>query len=182
MALAVVLDSVPSSIVAGNSISWKWSDSRFPASAWTLIYSLVINSAQVKLTATADGDDFLITILSSDSSSWAPGDYSFQAHVSKSATSERYQVQVGVIKILQDFETEASGYDARSWVKKTLDAIRDVIDGKVLRDRASYAIAGRSLASYSWGEILDLEIEFKSRYSAELRKKKRQANNYKVRF
>lgn len=182
MPISIILDSIPRSLVAGNSVSWKFSDSRFPASAWTLTYSFVISAAQIKVIAAADGDTFVITILSTTSTSWIPGTYSYQAHISNSVTSERYLLDTGIIKICQDYESEISGYDARSWTKKTLDAIQDIINGKVLLDRASYAIAGRSLSSYSWAEILDLEIEFKNRYAAELRKQRRAPNNYKVRF
>ena len=57
MAFAIVDIAVPDEITAGESASWKFSDTRFPASIWTLTYTLVNAGGRIQIVAGADGDD-----------------------------------------------------------------------------------------------------------------------------
>lgn len=182
MAYEVVGDDIPRSLVKGNSVSWKKSLSRFPASAWNLKYYLVNSSNQIVISASADGDDHLVEINPTTSDEYIAGDYFFHEKIEKSDSSEIYLLNSGTISILTDFADATTGHDARSWVKRTLDKIRAVIDGKVQHDRANYSIHGRQLSTYSWIEILDLEKEFSSRYAAEKRARSSRSSSVKVKF
>lgn len=182
MTYEVVLNGVPKSLVINNSVSWKVSLSDFPATGWTLSYALVNSDGQIIITASASGTDHLVEISPATSGAYTAGEYTYQSFVEKADSSERYQVGSGQIEILADYADASSGLDARSWVKVTLDAIKSVVTGKVAHDRASYAIHGRSLASYSWEEILDLYAKFKGMYAAEQRVTRKRSSSVKVAF
>lgn len=182
MAFTVVLSDIPKTLVIGNSVSWRQSLADFPASSWTLTYALVNSSGQITITASADSDTHLVEVSPATSTNYTAGEYAYQAYVEKSDSSERYKIGEGLIKILTDFESETSGYDARSWVKKTLDYVESLITGKVQKDRASYSIAGRSLSSYSWDEIYTLRENLVAQYRAEERLKNKRSSTVKVRF
>ena len=182
MAYTVVLDDIPKALVAGNSLSWKKSLSEFPATEWTLTYALVNADAFIKITATADGNDHLVEIPPTTSDDYTPGDYEYQAYVENSDSSERYKVEQGQFRVLTDFESQTTGHDARSWVKKTLDYVEDLIQGKAQKDRASYSVAGRSLSAYSWDEIYKLRSDLLAQYKAEKRAKRKKNSTAYVRF
>jgi len=181
MAYEIVLDAIPPSLVINNSVSWKVSLSDFPATTWTLTYALVNTANQETIVASADGTDHLVEIPVATSAGYTAGEYNYQAFVDDGA-DERYKVGEGEIEIVTDYEAATSGYDARSWVKKTLDAIEDVITGKVSQDRASYSVHGRSLSSYTWDEILQLYDDFKGKYSAEQQTTNKKSSTVKVWF
>ena len=110
--MAVSIDiptSEPSEITAGDTWTWKKSLSDFLASdSWVLTYALVKDGKQIKLTASADGDDHLIEELPTDTAKHDPGIYHYQAYVTKGA--ERYLVGTGTIEVLPDF-AQSVGYD-----------------------------------------------------------------------
>lgn len=182
MAYEIVLNGIPQSLVINNSVSWKVSLSDFPATAWTLSYVLVKTTTQIVITASASGDDHLVEIPPSTSTGYEAGIYQYQSFVVKADASERYKIASGQIEILSDYSLASTGLDARTWVKTTLDSIEDVVTGKVSHDRASYAIHGRSLSSYTWDEILNLYEKFKGMYASEVRGKKKRSSSAKVYF
>jgi len=182
MAHEIVKDDIPGSFIQGNSVSWKKSLSDFPATSWTLKYFLVNAVNQITIAASASGTDHLVEISPTTSAAYLEGDYSYHEIIEKSDNSERYKLSGGEVSILPNFESQSSGYDARSWVKQTLDAIRAVITKKVPHDRANYSVHGRQLSAYSWQEILDLEKEFQARYNRERRKSKGRSSSVKVQF
>ena len=182
MTYEIVLNGVPKSIVINNSVSWKVSLADFPATIWTLFYALVKANVQEVITASASGTDHLVEISPTTTTSYTAGEYEYQAFVVNGDGSQRYKVASGQIEILADYNDASTGLDARTWVKSTLDAIRDVVTGKVAHDRASYSIHGRSLSSYTWEEILSLEGKFSARYLAEVRTKNNRSSDAKVYF
>jgi len=180
--MEIVLSDIPKSLVIGNSVSWKKSLSNFPATSWTLSYALVMASEQIVITASASGAGHLVEVSPTTSTDYTAGEYEYQAFVVNGVGSERYKIESGQVEILANYAAATSGLDARSWVKTTLDLIADIITGKVAQDRASYSIHGRSIASYSWEEILQLHVKFKAMYAAEVRAKTGRSSSVKVWF
>lgn len=182
MTFEKVLDEIPKKIVAGNSISWRQSLTEFPATAWTLYYYLINASGLITITAAADGTDHLVEIAPATSAAYSDGDYEFQKVIKKSDNSERYMIGSGSITIAPDYSENAAGLDARSFVKRTLDYLEALIEGKVQKDRANYAVNGRQLSTYSWEEIYKIYEDFKAQYAAELRKKRGRSSTVRVVF
>ncbi len=93
-------------------------------------------------------------------SAWVPGDYYTCVYAVLGLA--RYTVKLAKAKIIPNLAAGPS--DNRSHVKKTLDALEAMIEGKATKDQQSMSIAGRALARY---EIPDL-LAWRDRYKAEL--------------
>lgn len=159
------LTSAPKEITAGDTVIWQISLSDYLASAgWVLHYTFINASAKYTIDATASGDDHLVTISALISAAYAAGEYSWQAYVTKAL--ERYTVSNGSIKIAPNLAAMSAGYDTRSHVKKTLDAIEAWLERKNPAV-AEYEIAGRRMRYISIPDLLKLRDRYKNEYRGE---------------
>lgn len=153
------LTSEPSSITAGDTISWSKSIADYPAdSGWQLHYVLINASGKITIDGSAFGEDHLISVPSSTSSGWAAGDYNWQSYVTKAA--ERYTISTGTITIQPNLVAASSGIDLRSHARKLLDAIEAWLES---RDPgvAEYEIAGRRMKYISPSELLVMRDRYR---------------------
>jgi len=156
----------PTEITAGDTWTWSRSLSDYLASdSWTLSYALVNVDNLITITATADGDDHLVEVAAATTAGYAPGSYNWQAYVIKSG--ERYQVDSGVLEVKPNFAEQTAGYDGRSHVKKVLDALDALIEGKATSDQLAYSIAGRSISKMSPEELIKWRDLYAGRYQRE---------------
>lgn len=165
----------PITATAGDTITWEKSFSNYPASdGWMLSYAFVNEDGQFLVDGSkvvADDDDFVVTIPSTDSKDYSPGDYQWQAYVTKSG--ERFQVGSGTSTVKPDFATQTTGYDARSIVKKTLDALEATLLKKASKDQMSMTVPnGRSIDRLSPTELLSWYDKLKAQYAAEVQAEK----------
>src|SRR5512139_1557081 len=93
------LSALPESFAAGTTVKYRRRLSDYPASAgWTLKLHLAGASVLAK-TATADGDDFLVTIEATDTEGdFAAGLYKWVERVSN-AGGEVYEVGRGTVTV-----------------------------------------------------------------------------------
>jgi len=156
----------PFAFTAGDTVKWQKNLPDYPVSAgWVLSYAFVGSAGQFTVTGGNDGNNHTITISSATSSTYAAGDYQYQSYVSNG--SERYQIGSGTIEIKADF-TSASASDTRSHVKKTLDSLEAVIEGRATQIDISYSIAGRSISKMSLAELIDARREYSRLYRQEI--------------
>lgn len=166
MAYAVVLTAVPEELTAGESVSWSWFDSRFPASdGWVLTYTLVNASVQIQIVAAADGDKHLVEIGKAVSDAYTVGSYEWQAHVDNG--TERYQVAVGVIKIVADFADQTSGLDTRTHVKKVLDLLEAAIEGRASKTQLMQMVGGVQVQYMTLDELTKQRDKYAAKYRQE---------------
>ena len=157
----------PLTLIAGDTVRWDREDlPDYPASVWTLSYYFVKTNDQITITASANGDYFRVVVAASVTANYPPGIYKWNAYVSKGA--ERYKVDEGTLEIKADYVAQTTGYDDRSHVKKTLDAIEAVIEGRATQDHLSYSIAGRSITKISPEELIRWWSFYKQQYRKEL--------------
>ena len=157
----------PLTLVAGDTVSWDRKDlSNYPSSVWTLKYYFVKTNEQIIITASANGDYFRVVVAASITTNYPAGIYKWNAYVSKG--TERYKVDEGTLEIKTDYAAQTTGYDDRSHIKKTLDAIEAVIEGRATQDHLSYSIAGRSIAKISPEELIRWWSFYKQQYQREL--------------
>jgi hypothetical protein len=166
MAFTVVESKIPSRLVAGESVSWKWSDSDFPAPTWELTYTLVKSDTRIQIVASADGADHLVEIAKATTAAYTVGEYDWQAHVGNG--TERYKVGAGIIEIVTDFAEEATGYDARSHAKIVLDALEASIEGRASKTQLEQAVAGVQVKHMTLMEQVKLRDNYAARYRREL--------------
>jgi hypothetical protein len=152
--MADILLREPAIIQAGDTISWKRTLPKYPASdGWQLSYRFINASAYIDVTASADGDDHLVVIPASTSATYQPGDYVWQAYVTKGA--ERYTVDAGHLTIRQNLAAMPFGYDARSQAQRALDDLRAALANWLSTSGTvrEYTIAGRTMSFASADEI-----------------------------
>lgn len=154
----------PDILHVGDSWQWKKSLSDYPASTWTLTYSLLSSTTKITLTGSASGTDHLIDISASTTAAYTAGWYDWVARVSDGTDS--FTVGYGRIELLPDLEA-ASSYDNRSHARKVLDAIESVIEGRASQDADTITHNGRSLARTPIEDLLKLRSKYKSEVDAE---------------
>ena len=159
----------PTEIEAGETVKWtKDLSDHYPADdGWSLAYTFINSSAKFAVNAVASGKKFSVTISAATSAAYTAGIYKWIARVSKAG--EVYTVDEGHCEILKNIaDAGLTTFDHRTHVKKTLDAIEAVIEGRATSDQLSYTIAGRSITKMSVEELLKLRDRYKAEYQREI--------------
>lgn len=160
----------PRKLIKGDSVSWKKSFDTYKANdGWILTYYFR-GTDTLNKTATASGSDYLVSLTSSDTELTA-GDYVWASKVSKG--NELITVGSGQIVIETDLADATAGYEARPYVKRVLDKIESLLEGKVDNDAATYSINGRSLTKYSFEELENLRYKYQRQWNNYLIKERR---------
>ena len=162
----------PTRITAGDTIQWSRSVPDYPAtSGWVLNYSLLSLAGSIQISTVPDGSSHLVNIPMSVSAGYVPGTYSWQSWVTNG--SERHQIEQGTIEVLVDFATAGAGTDTRSHVKRTLDSIEAVIEGRASKGDQELTIDGTTLKKMNVEELLKLRSTYFNLYRQELNAIKR---------
>lgn len=158
----------PATFTAGDTLKFKRYHAEYPpADGWTLSYALVADGAQITFSGSDNGDGYhLINVSAATTAGWASGYYRWQAYVTHTS-GERHQMGAGEMELKPDFASQGAGYDGRTHVKKTLDALEATLEGKASRDQQSYTINGRSLERMAPGELLKWHSHYKRLYRQE---------------
>lgn len=144
------LTSEPTEVRAGDTVKWSVSYASYPASGgWLLHYALNNGKRVITFDGTANGDQFDISV---DTSDWDDGIWAFQSWVDTGQNTARYTVSFGQIKVLPDLTTDP--VDSRSHNQRVLEAIYAILEGR--GDEVTYTIGGRALTKMPRAE---LEIE-----------------------
>ena len=164
---ATVPTTEPTSARAGDTWQWRREDlSDYPASAWTLKYYLRNASAYIDITATADGDNFAVSVAKATTAGYTVGDYDWTAVV-ESAT-ERFEIGSGRIEVLQNIAA-AAVYDGRTFARTMLDAVEAALLSKATAqqlDLVEAALQDRKM-QYSVGALMTLRSQLSSEVKRE---------------
>jgi hypothetical protein len=122
------------------------------------VWTTVLTTAETSAQFSNLGDDGLL------------GEYRWQEFVQKAGATERKYLRWGMSFVKVNLESGGltTGLDIRPHVKKMLDAIRALLVGKATKDQASYSIAGRALARYSWDDLVRMEGYYASHWDRHL--------------
>ncbi|MEY2688368.1 MAG: hypothetical protein RL375_2566 [Pseudomonadota bacterium] len=143
----------PARIIAGDTAKWLTTLPDYPASdGWVMTVTLVSAAQRYTATATASGDDHLVTIDASTTTNWVAGDYALRAQVALGG--EVYTVRdVPRVVVAPAY---SAAIDSRSTAATALDNVEAVIEGRASSNVAEYQINGRSLRYLSVPELLQL--------------------------
>jgi hypothetical protein len=162
----------PRSFIAGETLEWSKSFDDYPADEWTLKYSLRgPGTAPADITATADGEDFLVDVSSTYTAALTPGTWRMVGWVEKG--SEKHFVYDREVIVVAAPATSGT-LDARSTAKQIVDAI----DAYMLAGPAAsnavkrYRIADRELERYDAAQLKDLRTYYWNIYVREERSKR----------
>lgn len=149
-----IASTVPASIQAGDTITWRRELPQYPASdGWVLSYRIINAGNRIDVVATADADAHLVTISAATTGSYVAGQYTAVEYVTRG--TDRHTLGSGTITVLQDLAAMSAGYDARGEAQRALDDLRAALrrwlssQGQV----QEYEIAGRRMRFASAQEI-----------------------------
>ena len=158
-------ETEPTALSAGSTWTWRRADlSDYPASVWTLSYRFKNATAAFDVTASADGDAFLIEVAPATTAAFAAGRYDWRAFVTDG--TDVHEVDAGVFEVTPNFQT-AEVYDGRTLSRRLLDAVNAILeqratDGDI--DLVSVAIGDRSVTRdparlMEYRSKLELEVQ-----------------------
>lgn len=157
----------PRQLRSGDTWKWRREDlSDYPAPTWVLTYQFKKENSggNFNVAATADGVNHAVSIAKATTAGYTAGKYHWQAYVDNA--TERYMVDHGVLEVLPDFAA-AGNTDARSHVKKVLDALEAMMEGKATHDQRGMSIGTRRIDRLTPAEILTWYEKYKAMYAAE---------------
>lgn len=157
----------PEKFNAGSTVKFtKNIPDYLPADGWTLSYSLVKDGKQISWSGANNGDGtHLVNISAASTANYTAGIYNWQSYVTKAG--ERYDIGAGVIEIKPNFAAQASGYDGRSDVKITLDAIVAMLKGIPTSNQWLWKINGKEVERYNLPDLIALHKRYLALYAAE---------------
>jgi hypothetical protein len=162
--MATVPTTEPTTIRAGDLLSWSKTLSDYPASAgWALSYTLINASSKITINASASGADHLVSVAAATTGSYSAGGYTWIARVTKA--TEVYTIGQGSMQILPNLAS-LSTFDGRSHAKIMLEAIEAAIQGRASATQLRMSINNRSIEYLSPTEL----IKWLSFYRAEVAK------------
>ncbi len=174
----------PLEIIIGDTLSWvrrnveayavnddgTIEETEIKASeGWALKFVAVGRLGAFSITASADSevaDDFIFAVAAAPTAAYISGDYQWQLVATKTTT--RYTIAVGRLTVLDNLANRTTLYDNRSHVKKVLDAIEAVLEGRATRQDQAYTIAGRSLSLTPIPDLIKLRAVYKREYEGEI--------------
>jgi len=156
----------PSSWVRGETVKWTKALVDYLPASYVLSYAFVSTAGRIMVTASDNGDStHLVEIPTPTSYRFSAGDWHWQSSVTGSG--ERYVIGSGVIKVVPDFASEGAGYDARSHVKRVLDAIEAVLEGRATEDHTYVQIEGKQVTHIAHADLVSLRSRYKAEYARE---------------
>lgn len=156
----------PTEIKAGFTLKFKVYEEDFLPADWTLKYYLLKEGAQIILTGTDNGDNYhLFDVAPATTATYIEGDYKFR--LSAEDGIDKYEIRTGEIKVTPNYISNATGYDVRSPIKKTLDALTKACEGLASKEEMEYTINGKSLKRMSLSELIKCREKYLIWYKQE---------------
>lgn len=161
-------------IIAGDTLNITYSNSEYSASTYSIeillrgktVTPINIKSGVTGVSITPSGSTWTIVVAASATDDYTAGDYKYTIQLT--TATERYTVEEGTVTIKPYLSAMTITSDSRSHVKKVLDAIEAVIEGRANYDQMSYTIAGRYLTRMPIKDLLYLRDRYRAEYQREL--------------
>lgn len=159
-----ILSREPDVITAGDTVKFhpgRVSLSDFPIATWTLTYRIVGNDdATATVDATDSDGNYLTTFTKAETAKLAAGDYELIGTITDG--TERFTVYTGKIKVVGNFSAADGATDTRSHARKTLEAVKAVLESRATKDQESYTINGRSLNRTPIADLILLRNDYQA--------------------
>lgn len=161
--------SEPTEIVAGDRSTWKRDDllTDYPSSDYSLSYSARLEASGATSISIDADSSYVVELPSTTTVNYTVGVYHWSAYITRTSDSERIEVDSGTFTVLSN--KASSTTDPRSHVKRVLDAIESVIEGRATKDQESLSVEGMSLVRTPVEDLLTLHSKYKTLYAQEKR-------------
>ena len=172
---ANIPETEPAKITSGDLTQWKRTDlgTDYANGSYTLKYSARLEgtgSTEIEITASASGDDYLVSVGQSTTANYTVGTYHWQGYITRNSDSERITLDSGTWEVVRNSDANTS--DPRTHAKIMVEKIESLLEGRADGDVASYSISGRSLTKLSIDELLNWRDRYKAEYLRELRRER----------
>lgn len=160
---------IPAEITAGLDFRACVYLLNYSVNEWGL--QLVARGPQaINLTATVEGDGFVLAAPAATTATWAPGKYWFSLRATQ--VSRTVEIEFRELTVLQDLASVTGVYDGRTQNEISLDALDAVIDKRATVDQMRYKINERELWRMPIAELLKL----RSYLSTKVRRERERRN------
>lgn len=161
-----------SDFFVGDSLSLKVVDDVYCAKDNYTLKAVLINSTANKIEILFNTDIvnnyYAVTKTNTETKTLTPGKYKLFFVFSKLSLDFVKQIEAGVVDIKSDV-IESTSLDYRTDTEKKLQAIRDLIDGRLVEGTNAFSINGRSVTLMSITELLDLQRVYEQKLDRELK-------------
>lgn len=162
----MIRESVPKTLVAGDTWRWTRDFSDYPADTWTVTYYFENASKQFNAAASTSGSSHAVSIAAATTAGYPSGRYRWFARATDGTIVETIEGEEGWIEVLPD--PAASGTrDHRNWARRALDAVQATIEGRATTDQQAMAIGGRSIARMPYEDLRKLQQDLEARVKTE---------------
>lgn len=154
------LTALPDSFAAGTTTVYRRSFADYPASdGWTLKLHLRGKSA-LDVTATPDGDDFILTLTATATGVLVAGGYTWSEQVTRGSGAglEAHDPATGCVWITPNLVTAAAG-DLQAELENRLVAVQAEIRIRMTADVERYQVGSRLFEKTPILELLRIEKE-----------------------
>lgn len=161
------LTSEPASIYAGDTIAWTIALPDYPANqGWTLKYKAVCAGGYFAITSTPSGVDHAVSVAKTTTDDYLPGTYTLTKYVE--STTELVTLAELTLVVKPCLTGKTAAFDNRTHVKKVLDAIEAVLEGRAAVDQQELTIDGTTLKRMSVSDLLKFRSTYFNYYQQEL--------------
>lgn len=179
------IDHIPDEFRAGDTWFFELKYSEFPASTWSLVVYFSSCAAKFSATASANGTAHRFTVAASTTDGYEVGGYNYQIRAEHSSDGRKFTVGEGYVDVMPPLSKQE---DHRHRVKKILDSIDAVIEGRATSDHLAVSLAGRSISKMGVNELRDFRAWYSQQWETLKGKQnqtafgKSRSNQIKARF
>lgn len=156
-------------VVIGQWLEFDFTLNLYPSSTHAVTYTFVGESSSHSVEVVSNADE---SYTFKSEVEGEPGDYRYQGVAVENSTGRKFYFDSGIVTYVVDFASLPLGHDNRSHVKKVLDALEAMIEGKAGSDQIYYMIEGRALSRIPPNELMLWYEKYKIMYANELRKER----------
>lgn len=159
--------SVPAKVRAGINASWT-DTSSYVDQGYSFQY-LIIGKSKIVIDATVENGLITVNENAGTTSAWVAGDYRW--YLFAFSGQDKHEVCTGRVRILPNLDNLDSD-DVRSHAEIMLDAIKQILTGRITKDVESYQTPdGRQLTKIPIVELVKME----QRYTRLVRRERNKA-------
>ena len=141
---------------------------------YVLKYTLV-GASQLTVVATVVGNDYLVTLTSTQTALLGVGYYAYSAYVESGST--RVSIKSGTIQVVSNLSSVTTAIDERSTAEKQLEAVNSVIEARLSNGApVRYLIKNREM----WYESLESLYKIRNALRNEVARQLRGGDNYSL--
>jgi len=148
----------PVLVRCGDSWQWTRALSDYPASTWTLTYTLYNASDAITIVASADGDTHSVDVAPATTTAYTSGRYEWLAKVSDG--TDTHTIAAGVLIVAPEI---TAATDTRSHARKMLDALNALLEGRA--SDGDVAVVSSSINDRSITRDIPSLIKLRDKYA-----------------